>query len=165
MMDFLKQLETWAKGDALQGKIMFGIGLILLIDVIFMLQTDSIFFNGMLIPVSLLTVINIVYGGFLAFSRPKHWLTATENYKQNPAETLKKEWTKAKTDNRNYTMGKMVWLILAPICFTSFFFLTDDYYKGLAIGLAILFIGIFLLDIFLHRRLKPYFNILQQLIK
>jgi hypothetical protein len=163
MMDYIKKLETWAKGDALQGRIMIGIGLIVLVSLVILLRNNDPFYNGMLIPVGLLLIICWGYGGFLAFSRPRHFKTTAKHFETKRTEILNQELTKALTDNKNYSMLKPIWVLLIIISIVLFFIITKEYYKGLCIGLLILFIGGLFLDAFLHRRLKPYLSTLQNI--
>ena len=164
-MDFTKQLQTWAKSDALQGRIMLIVGIDLLITLYLLLQNNSSFSQGMLIPLGVLLMINIGYGGFLAYARPRHIKSATKLYKEQPQQALQQELKKSLQDNRNYTMFKPIWTGLIFLSLAAYFFLTDAYYQGLALSLAILFLGVLLIDVFLHRHLKPYLALLQQLIK
>ncbi len=120
--------------------------------------------KGMIIPLSLLMIINFGYGGFLAFSRPKHIQTTTEAYNQQAPQVVQSELKKALTDNKNYTTLKPIWAILIVVSVGLFFFFTKEYYKGLSLGLMILFIGFLMIDSLLHNRLKPYLNTLQELL-
>lgn len=163
-MDFLQQLEIWAKGDALQGKLMLAIGILLSLAFIFILNGNNPLVKGMLIPLSLLILINIGYGGFLAFSRPKHIISTSKNYASNTTDTFKQELVKAKTDDKNYSTLKPIWAVLFVLSIVLYFIFTKAYYQGLSLGFMLLFLGFFLLDTFLHQRLKPYLNTLQELV-
>lgn len=46
-MEFLQELSIWTKGDALQGKIMVGIGLILVLCLIFGFKYENPLLKGM----------------------------------------------------------------------------------------------------------------------
>ena len=159
-MEFLQGLSVWAKGDALQGKIMVGVGLLLALLLPFLIKSQNRIFNGMLIPICLLLIANLGYGSYLLYSRAKHIATTTELYKQNPQETIQKELTKMQADSKSYTMIKRVWVVLIVIAVVAFIFLKNDYFKGLALGFLCLSVSFLLLDTFLHQRLKPYVEIL-----
>lgn len=162
-MDFGQQLQVWAKGDALQGKIMIGIGLVLTLFLLFTLKGNNSLLKGMLIPLSLLAIINLGYGGFLAFSRPKHMQTTTELYQKQATQIIQKELNKSKKDNKNYSNLKPIWTALIVVSLGLFFLFAKEYYKGLSLGLGALFFGFLLIDTLLHQRLKPYLNTLQDL--
>ncbi|MCW3160170.1 hypothetical protein [Chryseobacterium oryctis] len=159
-MEFLRALTVWAKGDAQQGKIMLGIGLLLVLFLYLILKSENQLLNGMLIPVGLLLIGNLGYGSYLLYSRAKHIATTTELYQQNPKETIQKELTKMQADSKSYTMIKRVWAVLIVISVIAFFFLKNDYFKGLALGFLCLSVSFLLLDTLLHQRLKPYVEIL-----
>ena len=162
-MDFIQQLQVWAKGDALQGKIMVGIGIVIAICLIFILRSDQSMLRGMLIPMGLLLVANLGYGGFLSFSRPNHIQSTIELYNQNPAQAVGKELAKAETDHKSYSALKPIWAVLIVVAIVLYFVLSSAYYKGLSIGLAGMFLGTLLIDGFLHQRLKPYLAVLREL--
>jgi hypothetical protein len=110
-MDFLQGLNLWAKGDALQGKIMVGIGLLLVLALPFLFKSEYTLVKGMLIPICLLMIANLGYGSFLLYSRPKHIATTTKLYQQNPQETIQKEPNKAQTDNKSYAVIRQIWAL------------------------------------------------------
>ena len=162
-MDFSKQLQIWANGDASQGRIMVIAGVILSIAAIMILRGDNPVLKGMLIPMGLVILVNLGYGGFLSYSRPQHITKTQELYAQKSSDTVAKELAKAETDNRNYTVIKPVWATVMVIALILYFVVTKDYYKGLSMGLMGLALFGFLLDTFLHANLKPYLNLLRQL--
>ena len=111
-MDFIQQLQIWAKGDALQGKIMFVIGIVLALGILFILRGNHALLKGMLIPLGLLFLMKLGYGGFLAYSRPKHLKQTQEQYQTNRSQTVKQELDKANTDHKNYSNLKPVCICL-----------------------------------------------------
>lgn len=159
-MDFLQQLNVWAKGDALQGKIMVGTGLLLALALPLLFKKEYPLFNGMFIPVCLLVLVNLGYGGFLLYSRPKHVAITSQLYQQNARETVQTELQKAQTDNKNYTLLKPIWTVLIIISVLAFFFINNEYFKGASLGMICLSVGFLLIDTFLHYRLKPYLDML-----
>ena len=82
-MDFMKQLQIWANGDASQGRVMVVVGILLSIAAILILRGDNPILKGMLIPMGLVILVNLGYGGFLAYSRPQHITKTQELYSQN----------------------------------------------------------------------------------
>lgn len=160
-MDFTKQVQNWAKGDAQQGRVMVGIGLIAAVAVYFIYTNESSLINGMLIPAILLLPMNLGYGGFLAATRVKHGQSAIALYQKNPKEAIQQELEKAERDNKAYTMAKPIWLVLIVVSIILFFVFSNDYYKGLTIGLVIMFLTVYFIDSALHKRLQPYLNVLR----
>lgn len=159
-MDFLQGLNSWAKGDALQGKIMVGIGLLLILTLPFLFKSEYTLVKGMLIPLCLLTIANLGYGSFLLYSRPKHIEITTKLYRQNPRETTQRELSKMQTDNKSYAVIRQIWAVVIIVSVLAFFLFQNEYFKGVSLGLLCLSAAFLLLDTFLHYRLKPYLEIL-----
>jgi len=157
----LEYTSTWAKGDAFQGKVMIAVGLIILVAFILIIRSDDSLYRGALIPLGFLLAILIGYGSVLAFTRPTHLKTTTQLYNESPKEAITKEYNKASTDHRNYSMLKKVWPVLILISIGGFFFVSTNYYKGLSIGLGVLFLTALIIDTTLHHRLLPYWEYLK----
>jgi len=164
-MEFLQELSIWTKGDALQGKIMVGIGLILVLCLIFGFKYENPLLKGMFIPICLLTAASLGYGSFLTYSRAKHLNTVTEQYRHNPKETVKMALGKAQSDHKIYIILKIVWSALLILSVLIFLFTVKEYYKGLILGLFCLFVGFLLIETFLHSRLTHCFENVSRLDK
>ena len=162
-MEFTKQLQLWASGDASQGRIMVVVGVLLGISAFLIFRSDNQMLKGMLIPIGLLIVITLGYGSFLSMTRHQHAIMAEQSFSTNRSELLEKELKKAEVDNRNYTFIKPVWAVIMIISVVLYFVASKDYFKGLSMGLMALSLGGFLVDTFLHDRLKPYLEVLRQL--
>lgn len=162
-MDFIEQANTWAQGDAILGRIMMAIGIAALVSLIFIIRGDQAILKGMVIPLSLITLLGLGYGGFLGFSRIGHAEKAAALYQSNPDQAVSQELKKAERDNGNYTMIKKVWPALIVICALLLFYFKGDYSRGLLIGLLLLFVFGMMLDTFLHHHLEPYLKVLREL--
>ena len=162
-MDLIQYTSVWAKGDLLQGRIMFGVGILLLIAAVTILTNSHTLLKGTLIPMGLAVLILVVYGGFLAFSRSGHLEKTRTAYAENQEHAIQQEYDKAIADNKNYTMLKPIWIGLIIISAILFFVFKTDYLKGLSMGLIGLFFIVLVLDTLLQYRLKPYLEILTQL--
>lgn len=160
-MDFITHLQTWTKGDITQGKWMIGIAIFILLPVIvFLMKSSPSLQKGMLIPMTLLFLMNAGYGGYLLFSKPKYAEERTAQFQINADETIKTEVAKIRTDDKSYTMTKYIWaglLIVSVVCFLIF---KKEYFQGLSLGFAVMLLGMLLIDVFLHNRLKLYLAIL-----
>lgn len=162
-MNFIQQLELWAKGDALQGKWMLIFGGVLIFCLIYIFKSNNPLLRGMLIPLSILMLINLGYGGFLAFYRPNHIESTILLFQKQPEETLQKELIKAQNDSKTYDILKPIWGILICICIGLFFIFSKDFYKSILLGLLVLFSGVLFVDTFLHHRLQPYLHLLKEI--
>ena len=154
----LEYTEKWAKGDSAQGKYMMEIGAVVLIMLVFILRDDNPLLRGALIPLGLIVLILLGYGGFLTFGRPAHLKRVIREYETSPDQVKAKELAKAATDHRAYTRFKKIWPVLIFLSGVGYFLVSTEYYKGLCLGLAVLFLSVLILDITLHKRLTPYYE-------
>lgn len=162
-IDLIKQTSEWAMVDAIQGRIMLAFGFILAVATFFILKGENPILKGMLIPIALVTLLSIGYGGFLTFNRPNHAPKTAEIAKISIADAVNQELVKARRDDKNYTMIKRVWPVIVAVCALLLFFISKDYYQGMLIGFVGLgFYGL-LIDTMLHHNLKPYLNTLIKL--
>ncbi|SDF64582.1 hypothetical protein [Epilithonimonas hungarica] len=156
-MDFIQYLQNWTKADINQGKWMIGIAILIILPIcILFIQTSNSLQKGMLIPLCLLLLMNISYGSYLLISKSKHAEQTSKSFQLKPKETTENEVAKIKADDKSYTMTKYAWaglLILSVICF---FIFNKDYFRGLSLGFAIMFMGMLVIDVFLHHSLKLY---------
>lgn len=164
-MDFLQQLQIFTKGDVQQGKWMIGIAMVVLLPIAFLLFKNNLSLQkGMAIPVCLLFIINVGYGSYVLYSKPKHLEKTEQQFKTNPQKTSGAELEKAKADNKSYTTLKYVWGFCAIVFIVLYFVVARDFYKGLYLGFASLFLGFLIIDSFFHQRLKIYTDNLNLLL-
>lgn len=163
-MDFIQQLQTWTKGEIAQGQVMVGIGTLLIPVILLIIRSNHVLLKGMLIPLGLLLLMNLGYGGFLILTRPGKMQQTTAQFHQNPSQMLEKELAKVNGDSRVFATLKPTWAILVIVATLLYFILTRDYYKGLSLGLIGMFWTLLTLDTFFHSRLKIYLNAIQELI-
>ncbi len=160
-MDLIQHTQNWVKGEVFQGKIMLAIGFVLLLAFIGILKGDQAILKGMIIPLGLMVLIQLGYGGMQVFYRPTHIGKVEKLIQENPQAALDKELAKAQNDDRVYTMAKRVWPILILLSIVLFFVFSSDYLKGLSVGLMALFMSILILDLVLHYRLETYLRALE----
>ncbi|MBB4806019.1 hypothetical protein HNP38_001291 [Chryseobacterium defluvii] len=163
-MDFLQQLQHFTKGEIQQGKWMIGIAVVLFPFAVFLFKTNLSLQKGIVIPVCLLMLISIAYGGYVLYSKPGHFMKTEKQYHYNPKQALDSEWQKAKSDDKSYRILKYVWGFCTIVFIILYFVFTKDYYKGLSIGFAGLFFALLLIDSFFHQRLNMYIENLQKFI-
>ena len=163
-MDFTQHLQTWTKGDLQQGKWMIGIAVLIIFPIcILFIKTSNSLQKGMLIPFGLLFLINVGYGSYLLISKPKYVIERTTQFQLNAEETIEKEVAKIKADDKSYTMTKYVWVGILVLSVFCFFIFNKEYFQGLALGFGIMFMGMLLIDVFLHNRLEYYLKVLQNI--
>ncbi len=145
-MEFIQQLELWEKGELLQGKIMIGLGILFLIGFIAIFRSQNEFFSGFLIPIGILLIVLIGYGGYILYSRPVHVKESTALYEKSIEEAVIQESSKHINDNKAGKTLLRIYPILILISIATLFFISTPYYKGMALGFALLFISIFIID-------------------
>jgi hypothetical protein len=163
-MELINHTADWVRGEVFQGRIMLALGLLVLILGILILNSDNILLRGMIIPIGLILLILWAYGGFQNFGRPKHLIMVTEAHAENPKVALEMEYNKAIKDTSTYKILKIVWPIFMVLSIFFYFVVSNQYYKGLSIGLIGLFLVILILDSVLDYRLKIYLEEINKLI-
>jgi len=156
-MDFIQQLQIWVKGDVIQGRVMVGTAIILLLPILITaIRSNHTLLQGMLIPVALLLAMNLAYGGYLLLSKPAALVRMETRFREAPEETINDAFVKARTEDKSYGLSKSAWAVLMVISLVLYFLFTKNYYKGLALGLIGMFFSMLIIDAFLHDRVKQY---------
>lgn len=164
-MDFIQQLLIWTKGDIIQGRWMIAIAFFMLLPIaVFLIESSHSLSKGMLIPISLLFLINVGYGVYLLFSKPKYAEQRTIEFKIDPEETIINEMAKIEADNKSYTFTKYAWAGLLIVSVVCFFIFAKEYLQGLSVGFAVMFLGMLIIDMCLHYRLKYYLIVLNNML-
>lgn len=164
-MDFIQHLQTWTKGDIIQGKWMIAIAVFILLPIaVFLMKSSHSLQKGMLIPIGLLFLMNVGYGGYLLFSKPKYAEQKTIEFQLNPKETIKNEVVKIEADSKSYTLTKYLWVGLLIVSIVCFFIFTKEYFQGLSVGFGVMFLGMLIIDMCLHYRLKYYLVVLNNML-
>lgn len=164
-MDIITYTEQWIKGEVLQGKIMFAIGIVVLALFLYVANFQDAFYKGMILPVGLLLLVLLGYGGFQITMRPKHINNVTTLSETNPKLALGQELEKAKKDDKSYSLLKPIWIVLFIASSILFFVISSSFWKGMSFGFALWFLTAFVFDMFLHHRLKVYLDALLSLAK
>lgn len=159
-MDFIQNLNTWIKGDLQQGKWMIAIAVFILLPTFtLLLKSIHSLQKGVAIPIILLMLMNIFYGGYLLFSKPKYAIERTAQFQIYAEETIKNEVVKIKANDKSYRLTKYVWASLLCVSVVCFFIFKKEYLQGLSLGFAVMFLGMLLIDVFLHQRLAKYMSL------
>ena len=84
-MNFLQGLQTWAKGDMQQGRWMIGLAIVILLPfIVFLFKNNQSLQKGTAIPICLLLVVSIGYGGYVWYSRAQHISHAEKQFQRSP---------------------------------------------------------------------------------
>lgn len=162
-MEFV-QLKIWANGDAEQGKWMLSISVLLLLVIILVVRSENTLLRGMLIPISLLLLLNTSYGTYLIMNRIRYAEEINQKFKKNAQKAIAAEYKKVESEKRSYTIFRSVWAVFIVVSLIFYFIFTADYYRGLSLGFTGLFFGLLCIDTFLHYRLSLYFADLQSIL-
>lgn len=161
-MDAVQHFQTWVIGETAQGRVMLVVGILLSIAAFLIFKSDNPLLRGALIPVIVLLAINLGYGAVLV-SRPSTSQSVEAAFRQNENETRVQQVEKATKDAGAFASLRPIWAALIAISLVSFLVLANDYYRGLSLSLAALFLGALIIDSFLHHRLVVYAGALQGL--
>jgi len=146
-MDFTEQTNLWVKSELMQGRIMIGLGILLLVVFIAIFRSNNDLFRGALIPLGLLLVLLIGYGGYILQSRPAFASNSIEQFENSKEEAIVQTREKHINDNKaGKTLTKMVYPALMLAAVIALFFVTAPFYKGLALGFILLFVATYVID-------------------
>lgn len=162
-MEIIQYTTQWVKGEVTQGRIAVGLAILSFIGFLYFTNFQQSFFKGMILPIILIQLVLIGYGGFQIVKRPKHIDKVIQEAKSEPIETIKNELKKAQKDDKTYTKLIPTWGILFVISLILFFVLKNDFWRGMSLGFVIWFCVAFIFDTFLHQRLKIYLKALEKL--
>ncbi|MCC5916480.1 MAG: hypothetical protein JJU02_04045 [Cryomorphaceae bacterium] len=160
-MDIITHTTQWVNGEVLQGKITIALSILFAITLFYFLNFQQSFQKGLMIPISLYILVLLGYALYQVTQRPAHIETVRQGMQINPKETITAELKKAQKDNKAYSTVKVVWVAMIVIFGILCFVIKNDFWKGIAIGSILFFVGMFIFDGFLHQRLKPYLSALE----
>ncbi|MEM7375165.1 MAG: hypothetical protein AAF587_41610 [Bacteroidota bacterium] len=146
-MDFIEYSNTWVRSEVTQGRIMIGIGILLLFVLFSIFRSQNELLRGALIPISLLVVVLIGYGGYILYSRPAHAKASIALYQTAKTEAIEKEKEKHISDNKaGKTLLRFVYPSILLLSAIALFVVPSPYYKGLALGFGLLAISTYIMD-------------------
>jgi len=145
-MDFVEYANSWARSEVTQGQIMIGFGVLLVVSIVGILKSEVELLRGTLLPLGLFVVLLIGYGAFILYSRPAHAKQSITLYQKSTSEAIEREIDKHVNDNKAGNMLMKIYPILAILALTGVMFIPSPYYKGMCLGFAVLFIGIYFID-------------------
>jgi len=155
--------SAWAKSEVLQGRIMILIGFLLLAAFIGILRSEHELLRGSLIPLGIIIFMLAGYGGYILYSRPAHSKASIAIYQASPSEGIEKEKAKHIADNKIGENGLKIYPILAIIAMACLFLNLSDRQQGMAIGFALLFIAMFIMDYGFVSRSNAFLKFLEGL--
>jgi hypothetical protein len=162
-MDFIQHTSQWVKGEILQGRIGFSIGILLAIAFLYFANFQQSFYKGMILPFIILQLILLGYSSYQMVMRPKHTATVEKLIIVSKAKALSAELEKSQKDDKVYSKLRPIWGGLFVVSLVLFFALSNDLFKGMSLGFVIFFIVAYIFDTVLHFRLKAYLSALQEL--
>ena len=146
-MDFIEYANNWAKSEVTQGRIMIGVGLLLLFVLYVIFRSQNEFLRGSLIPLGLLILILVGYGGYILYSRPAHVVESISLYQESTSEAIEREKIKHVNDNKaGKTLLKYVYPSLIIVSAGALLLLSSAYYQGMALGFVIVFASTYIID-------------------
>lgn len=154
-MNYIQQLHNYSKGDTLQGWVMLSVAVLLVVLIIGITKSINPLLRGMLVPLILLLMMNLGYGGYLVFKKPKN-VAIIEQQSQKHPNQIENKLSELQKEGRSYATTKTIWAVLLIVSVFLYFVFARDYYKGVTLGFMVMFLGMLIIDAFLHHRLKEY---------
>lgn len=154
--DFFQDYYAWTKGEIEQGKWMVTAAVLLAPVLILLVKNSNVILRGMTLPLFMLFAVNIGYGGYLLVNRNQQEQKVEMQTKSPADEALKNESQKLKKDHNVFVILKKIWVTLIVVSLILYLMTPEGYYKGLALGFAIMFVGLLTVDTLLHHRLIQY---------
>ncbi|MEM1215132.1 MAG: hypothetical protein AAGJ82_05585 [Bacteroidota bacterium] len=146
-MDFIVYSNTWAQREVTQGRIMIGVGIILLFVLYSIFRSQNELLKGSLLPLSLLLVILVGYGSYILYSRPAHSKKSIALYEQAKTEAIEQEKFKHINDNKaGKALMRYVYPSLIILAALALLLISTPYYRGMAVGFILLFASTYIID-------------------
>ncbi len=146
-MGFVEYTNMWVQREVTQGRIMIGIGIVLLLVSFRIYSSQDELLRGTLIPLGLLILILVGYGGFILYDRPAHAKESIALYEESKAKAREQEKSKHSNDNKaGNNLLRYVYPALMAISAISLFFIKSPYYRGMALGFIVLFVATYIID-------------------
>lgn len=164
-MRFDESLDNWIKGEVFQGKLMIVIGLLLLAVLVVVLRGDQSFLRGLALPLLLSVAALIGYGSFQLFSRPVLQQNLVEQSRQTPQKTVQGQVDKSRKDDATYRMLLRGYAIAGIIALAAFALLQNEFYRGISLGSAALFVSLSMIDSLLRHRMLSYLERIEALLR
>jgi hypothetical protein len=155
-MPLLDYTIKWTKGEISQGRIMIVIGLLLLIANYLIWKKGDGLLKGMFIPLLVVNLILLGYGGYIIVSRASRLEELTVSFKQNPDRTLKQERERLLREKKAYPKFKIAWVVVIAVACVFCLLTIQPFSKGVALGILLFGITALLIDSFLENRGKIY---------
>lgn len=162
-MDLITHTTQWAKGEIIQGRIGFGIGILIAIAFLYFANFQQSFYKGMILPFVILQLILLGYSSYQMVMRPKHMVIVEHSLSVSSQNTINAELEKSQKEDKVFSTLRPIWAVLFVVSLILFFILANKFFKGMSLGFVVFFIVAYTYDTLLHLRLKIYLSALQDL--
>jgi len=162
-MSFTDHLQQWLSGEIYQGRAMIALGLVVAAALLLVFRSQAPLLRGMIIPLCLLLVLLLGYGGAVAFGRQARVAEVTATYAESPAEVVAAEVAKHEKDARYCGLLMKVYPFLMIVGVLLLVLVSSPYIKGVGLGLVLLFCATYLVDSGFHSRSTRMLEALEQL--
>lgn len=162
-MDLITHTTQWVKGEIIQGRIGFGIGILIAIAFLSFANFQQSFYKGMILPFVVLQLILLGYSSYQMVMRPKHIATIEHSLSVSSQDSINSELEKSQKEDKLFSILRPTWAVLFLISLILFFLLANIFFKGMSLGFIVFFIVAYTYDTLLHLRLKTYLLALQNL--
>ncbi|MGB0369423.1 MAG: hypothetical protein ACPGD8_08450, partial [Flavobacteriales bacterium] len=124
-----------------------GIGALVLVAFISILKSENELLRGSLIPLGLLLVVLVGYGGYILYSRPAHAKESIALYQKSPEEAVVQETAKHINDNKaGKTLIRFFYPGIILISALVLLLVSSPFCKGMALGFILLAASAYVID-------------------
>jgi len=145
-VDFTENLRSWLAGETFQGRTMLAFGVVAIGALVLVLRSQEPLLRGMLVPLCLLLALLLGYGGLVAFGRSARVEKVVSAYAEKPEETIAAEISKHEKDLNFCELLKKIYPVLIILAAVMVLLAPTPYWKGLGVGLVLLFLATYLVD-------------------
>jgi len=160
-MSFVEYITSWVAKELLQARIMIGLGVLLFIAVLWIIKGNNELLRGALLPLGLLLLVLIGYGGYILQSRPAHAESSVALYEESITEAVEAESAKHINDNKMGNTLLRIYPILMLVSAVALMFVATPFLKGMAAGFILLFLSIYVIDTGFVTRSNAFISYLQ----
>lgn len=162
-MDLITPASQWVKGEIIQGRIGFGMGILMAIAFLYFANFQQSFFKGMILPFVVLQLILLGYSSYQMVMRPKHMASLEHSLSISSQVTLDEELERSQKEDKVFRTLRPIWAVLFLVSLILFLLLGNIFFKGMSLGFIVFFSVAYTYDTFLHLRLKTYLSALLDL--
>ncbi|WP_025764461.1 hypothetical protein [Dyadobacter tibetensis] len=162
-MKYLQLLERWTRQSIQDAKLMILLGSLAAGATFISWVWPSAFSDGLSLPLGLLALFLLFYGGFTLKNRPKIGGALSKAFHESPKAALNAEKRRVLQHRNSQYKVLGSWGLIIIAGFTGYLLALSEYLQGLAVGFIVLGAILLMSDLWSLKRLKSYAESLESL--